>query len=76
MAKLSRILAASDGSDSAEGMDLSGFRLHLLKDGMKGHHAVFVSPTGGWRFVSIAIRSSRHGNENPVHPASSCEKTA
>ena len=47
VAKLLRILTALDRSGSAEGMDLPGFRLHLLKGRMKGHHGVSVS--ANWR---------------------------
>ena len=45
--KLERILAALDRSSAPEGMDIPGFRLHPLKDGLKGHYAVSVS--GNWR---------------------------
>ena len=45
--KLLRILTALDRSESPEGMDLPGFRLHALKDRMKGHYAVSVSTN--WR---------------------------
>ena len=47
LAKLGRILTALDRSNSPEGMDLPGFRLHSLKGRMKGHYAVSVS--GNWR---------------------------
>ena len=45
--KLLRILTALDRSESPEGMDLPGFRLHALKGRMKGHYAVSVSAK--WR---------------------------
>ena len=45
--KLLRILTALDRSESSEGMDLPGFRLHALKGRMKGHYTVSVS--ANWR---------------------------
>ena len=47
IAKLKRILAALDHSDSLQGMNLPGFRLHKLKGDRIGQHAVQVS--GNWR---------------------------
>ncbi len=45
--KLLRILTTLDRSESPEGMDLPGFRLHALKGRMKDHYAVSVS--ANWR---------------------------
>lgn len=45
--KLRDILAVLDRSSGPKDMDLPGFRLHPLKGGLKGHHAVSVS--GNWR---------------------------
>ena len=45
--RLRDILAALDLSRGPEGMNLSGFRLHELKEPLKGHFAVSVS--GNWR---------------------------
>ncbi len=45
--KLSRILTVLDEATQPAEMDLPGFRLHALKGGLKGHHAVSVS--GNWR---------------------------
>ena len=36
-----------DRSQGPEGMNVPGFRLHVLKGRLKGHHAVSVS--GNWR---------------------------
>ncbi|MCY3821526.1 MAG: type II toxin-antitoxin system RelE/ParE family toxin [Gammaproteobacteria bacterium] len=47
IAKLLRILTALDRSNSPEGMDIPGFRLHPLRGRRKGHHAVSVS--ANWR---------------------------
>lgn len=45
--KLRRILTALDRCGSPDGMDIPGFRLHLLKGRMKGQFAVSVS--ANWR---------------------------
>lgn len=45
--KLRDIFAALDRSHTVQGMDLPGFRLHVLKGALKGHYAVSVS--GNWR---------------------------
>ena len=45
--KLRDILGALDRSRGPEGMNLPGFRLHVLKGPLKGHYAVSVS--GNWR---------------------------
>ena len=45
--KLVDILAVLDRSRGPEDMDLPGLRLHRLKGGLRGHHAVTVS--GNWR---------------------------
>jgi proteic killer suppression protein len=47
--KLRRMLALLDSSSSSAGMNLPGWRLHMLKGGRKGHWAVSVS--GNWRLV-------------------------
>lgn len=47
VAKLKRILAALDRSDSLQGMNLPGFGLHKLKGDRSGQCAVQVS--GNWR---------------------------
>ena len=47
VAKLKRILAALDRSDSLQGMNLPGFGLHKLRGDRFGQHAVQVS--GNWR---------------------------
>ncbi len=45
--RLRDILAALDRSRGPDGMNLPGFRLHVLKGPLKGHYAVSVS--GNWR---------------------------
>ncbi len=45
--KLGDILAALDRCHGPDGMDVPGFRLHLLKGDLKGHYAVSLS--GNWR---------------------------
>jgi len=42
-------LAALDSAQSAEDMDLPGYRLHALKGGMAGRWAISVS--GNWRIT-------------------------
>ena len=45
--KLRDIFAVLDRSQTAQQLNLPGFRLHALKGVMKGHYAVSVS--GNWR---------------------------
>ena len=45
--KLRDVLAALDQGRGPEDMNLPGFRLHLLRGGLKGHYAVSIS--GNWR---------------------------
>lgn len=47
--KSERILARLDEASSPDGMDLPGYRLHLLKGDLAGCWAVSVS--GNWRVV-------------------------
>ena len=49
VAKVERILARLDEAPAPTGMDLPGFRLHLLKGDLAGYWAVTVS--GNWRIV-------------------------
>ena len=59
VAKLKRILAALDRSDSLQGMNLPGFRLHKLKGDRSGRYAVQVS--GNWR---VTFRFTPDGFED------------
>ena len=45
--KLLDVLAVLDRSRTPGDVDLPGFRLHLLRGGLKGHYAVSIS--GNWR---------------------------
>ena len=47
--KLRRILARLHASGKPADMDLPGYRLHTLKGGLKGFHAVTVQ--ANWRVV-------------------------
>jgi toxin HigB-1 len=45
--KLARILMALDAAENASELDLPGYRLHILKDDLKGLLSVWVN--GNWR---------------------------
>ena len=47
MQKLLDVLAVLDRGPTPQDVDLPGFRLHSLKGGLKGHHAVSISRN--WR---------------------------
>ncbi len=47
ISRLERILTTLDRSSGPEGMNLPGFRLHMLKGNLRGHYAVSIS--GNWR---------------------------
>ena len=48
-AKLGRILQVLDAASTPEGVDLPGYRLHLLKGNLKGFWSVAVN--GNWRVI-------------------------
>lgn len=48
-AKLGRILQVLDAASTPEGVDLPGYRLHLLKGNLKGFWSVTVN--GNWRVI-------------------------
>lgn len=49
ISRIDRILNALNQAQNPADMDLTGFRLHLLKGDYKGFYAVAVS--GNWRIV-------------------------
>ena len=61
VAKLKRILAALDRSDSLQGVNLPGFGLHKLKGDRSGQHAVKVSEN--WR-VTFRFTPDGFGDVN------------